>query len=75
MYVPRHDRQNDRNEMHQLIRDTSLTTLVALRDGRPYASHVPMLLRNGSPGHGSLLCHLARANPQAKAMRSGTRRS
>ena len=38
MYVPRHDRQNDRNEMHQLIRDTRLTTLVALRDGRPYAS-------------------------------------
>jgi len=46
------------------MRANSFATLISQHDGAPYASHVPMLLQADAGPHGTLVGHMARANPQ-----------
>lgn len=72
MYVPPHFRQGDLGEVHALIHATRLATLVTVAQGTPVASHVPMLLDEAKGPQGTLLCHVARANPQWTAIEPRT---
>ncbi len=53
------------------IRAARLGTLVTQRDGEFFASHVPMLLEDEPEPQGRLIAHLARANPQWRAIGAG----
>jgi transcriptional regulator len=64
MYMPKLFQEKDRATLHQLMQTYSFATLVTLQDGLPYASHVPLLLRPDDGPYGTLVGHLARANPQ-----------
>ena len=64
MYIPKWFRETDQAALHDLMRANSFATLISQHDGAPYASHVPMLLQADAGPHGTLVGHMARANPQ-----------
>jgi transcriptional regulator len=64
MYVPSHFAVTDRDTLHAFIRANSFGLLVSTHRGEPFATHLPLLLDAGAGPHGTLVGHLARANPQ-----------
>jgi transcriptional regulator len=51
-------------KLHDFIRRHSFATLITNGPAGLFASHVPILLEPGGKAEGSLVGHLARANPQ-----------
>jgi transcriptional regulator len=64
MYVPAHFAETDLARLHDFIERHSFGLLVTLVDGLPFATHLPFLLERSAGPHGTLLAHVARANPQ-----------
>jgi transcriptional regulator len=64
MYIPSAFRVEDSEKLASFVRRHSFATLVTFDDRAPFASHLPMLFRPEADGHGTLLSHMARANPQ-----------
>lgn len=64
MYVPSHFAPHGPAFARSLIERHPFGTLVSSVEGRPFATHVPILLEGDPPA--SLLLHLAKANPQWK---------
>jgi transcriptional regulator len=64
MYIPGRFAENDLATLHDVIRAHAFAALVTVQDGLPVASHIPFVLDGDRGPHGSLLGHLARANPQ-----------
>jgi transcriptional regulator len=64
MYIPPAFFESDVPTLHEFIDRHSFGLLVSLHDGAPFASHLPFLLDRTAGGLGTLLGHVARANPQ-----------
>ena len=64
MYIPRLFKETDQAELHRLIQAHSFGTLITQHEGAPFATHLPFLLQFESGPHGTLVGHMARANPQ-----------
>ena len=64
MYIPKHFREDDLNTLHKLMREYSFATLITQHDGVPFATHLPFMLDTRRGPNGTLLAHMARANPQ-----------
>jgi transcriptional regulator len=65
MYVPTHFAQTDYEEVVRFLHATSFATLCSVdEDGVPFATHLPILVADSTPGHLVLEGHVARANPQ-----------
>lgn len=64
MYVPPHFAESDRNTLHDFVERHSFGLLVSRLGGGPFASHLPLLLDRTAGPHGTLIGHMARANPQ-----------
>jgi transcriptional regulator len=64
VYIPKWFRETDQTALHDLMRANSFAMLISQHDGAPYASHVPILLQADAGPHGTLVGHMARANPQ-----------
>jgi transcriptional regulator len=64
MYIPKAFREDDSRTLHAFMRKYSFATLVTQQNGVPFASHVPFILDAERGPHGTLLAHMARANPQ-----------
>ena len=64
MYTPAQFRQDDISTLHAAIRAAGLGTLVTFGADGLAATPVPMLLDPEPAPYGTLLGHLARANPQ-----------
>lgn len=72
MYVPKHFEVRDPAWCHALMRAESFATLVTVGDdGAPFATHIPFLLDADRGPLGTLLGHVARANPQWRGFASG----
>lgn len=63
MYLPAHFDVTDRAALHALVRARPLATWATVLDGAPLVNHVPFLLDAGQGEHGTLIGHVARANP------------
>ncbi len=63
MYNPKHFEETRVEIMHALMRAHPLCTLVTLGAEGLVANHIPMLMRPGQGGFGTLVAHVARANP------------
>ncbi|MBA4064988.1 MAG: FMN-binding negative transcriptional regulator [Isosphaera sp.] len=63
MYVPPHFAETDRDTLHAFIERHSFGLLVSDVDGGPFATHLPFLLDRAAGPHGTLVGHVARANP------------
>ena len=64
MYIPQAFRVTDRQILHEFIERHSFATLVSTVEGKPFATHLPLLFDRTRSAHGALLGHVARANPQ-----------
>jgi transcriptional regulator len=71
MYIPKSFREDDLETLHSLMRQYSFATLVTQHDGVPFASHLPFVLQADQGPYGTLLGHMARANPQWQDFASG----
>jgi len=72
MYLPKSFAEDRLPVLHDAIRAAGLATLVTVTAEGPVASHIPMLLDAGSGERGTLLGHVARANPQWRDTIAGT---
>jgi transcriptional regulator len=64
MYMPERFREDDLPTLQALMRDYSFATLVTRHEGVPFASHLPLIREADEGPYGTLLGHMARANPQ-----------
>jgi transcriptional regulator len=66
MYVPASFAETDIAKLHAFVEQYSFGVLINQVDGTPQASHLPFLLDRNAGPHGTLIGHMARANPQWK---------
>jgi transcriptional regulator len=64
MHLPVAFAEPDLTKLHDFIEQNSFGLLVSQVDGLPFASHLPLLLERPTGPHGTLVGHMARANPQ-----------
>jgi transcriptional regulator len=67
MYIPEEFVIDDRAQLHQIIRDNNFGALIGMVEGRPTATHLPFMLDADRGAQGTLLVHMARANPHWKS--------
>ena len=72
MYIPAAFRVVDTSKLAAFIQRHSFATLVSHDGTVPFASHLPMLFHPGAGSHGTLVSHMARANPQWQHFASGS---
>ena len=63
MYVPSAHEEHDRGTLHRLIAAHPLGTLITTSGNELVANHVPFILQPEQGELGTLICHVARANP------------
>ena len=73
MYVPAHFNEDRVGVMHELIRASGLATLVSMTADGLIASHAPLMLDPEPAPYGTLIGHLAKANPHARLADAGVR--
>ena len=66
MYIPRAFEVNDKNILVQFIRNNSFGILFSQTDNVPFATHLPFLIDDHTGYHGTLMGHMAKANPHWK---------
>src|SRR4029077_3786591 len=64
MYQPPHFREDRTEVQHALIRAHPLGLLISAGSGGLMANLIPFLIDADESAHGTLRCHVARANPQ-----------
>ena len=64
MYIPKAFREDDINTLHDFMQAYSFATLITQHEGVPFATHLPFILDGQRGPNGTLLAHMARANPQ-----------
>lgn len=72
MYVPSSFAETDLATLHAFIEQNSFGMLVSQVAGLPFATHLPFLLDRNSGPHGSLIGHMARANPHWQELETQT---
>ena len=73
MYVPEHFAERDVAALHAFVRQHGFALLVTAKGGAFEASHVPLWLDAERGRHGTLVGHVARANPHARCFDGVTR--
>ena len=71
MYEPSHFKVEERSQLHAVIRQHPLATLVTAGEGGLIANPVPFVLHEDIGENGVLRAHLARPNAQWKAIAAG----
>jgi len=72
MYIPKHFVMVETAACHQVIVENGFGELVTVDDaGLPFASHVPFLIDPARSASGTLIAHMARANPQWQHFTNG----
>lgn len=73
MYLPPRFAENDPPLLHEFIRRHDFATLITHRDTATLVSHAPLLLDADRGPHGTLVGHLALANPMASHLDASPR--
>ena len=69
MFIPRHFKVTDFDEIHDFIEKNSFGTIVTTENGKPIATHTPMDLYNEGDDY-YIFGHMAYRNPQWKTFNS-----
>jgi len=69
MYIPASFAETDSATLHEFMREHSFATLVSRNETGIIASHLPLLFQASGGRMGSLIGHMARANPQSREVR------
>lgn len=70
-YLPPHFEETDTATLHALVRAHPLATWVVQHQGELLVNHIPFLLDADRGEHGTLVGHVARANPVWQALAEG----
>jgi transcriptional regulator len=68
MYLPKKFEVTDLSTLHEFIETYSFGTLVTVAGEQPIATRLPLILDRASGRQGTLLGHVARANPQWRSL-------
>jgi transcriptional regulator len=68
MYIPAAFAECDLTRLHEFVEQNSFGLLVSEVDRLPFATHVPFLLQRTTGPSGTLVGHMARANPQWQSL-------
>jgi transcriptional regulator len=71
VYVPTHFNEDRIEVLHELMRGIDLATLVSMTADGMIASHAPLMLDPDPAPYGTLIGHLAKANPHARSADPG----
>jgi len=72
MYIPKDFAEADPARLAALMAEASFALVVTTdQDGRPFASHLPLVYDADEGTNGTLLGHMARANPQWRHFEAG----
>src|SRR5689334_20581097 len=71
MYVPHRYEEKDKDTLRAFIRENSFAILVSVQDGRPLATHIPLLLEKDAEGRDILMGHISRGNEQKHTLTDG----
>lgn len=71
MYIPSSFAETDLNRLHDLMRAYNFATLVSSGSPTPHATHLPFMIDIGQGEYGTLITHMARANPHWKQLEAG----
>jgi transcriptional regulator len=73
MYTARHFNfeEKDLNEIEKLVREFGFATLISVKDGLPWATHLPLQLEKNEAGDWLLHGHVARANETWRHFEAG----
>jgi transcriptional regulator len=71
VYIPKAFEETRPEALHALIQQNSFGILVSQENGELVASHLPFLFEPERGRHGTLMGHMARANPQWRSFRPG----
>jgi transcriptional regulator len=66
MYIPSHFKEERTDVLHDAIRRAGPATLVSMTADGLFASHAPLMLDPSPAPYGTLVGHLARANPHVR---------
>ena len=72
MYVPPYFSESDQGTLHAFIERYSFGLLLSQVGGEPFGTHLPFLLDRAAGPHGTLVGHMARANPQWRELADRT---
>ena len=67
MYIPASFEEKNLATLHEFIEQHSFGLLISQVDDQPFATHLPFLLDRNAGANGTLIGHIARANPQWKS--------
>ena len=70
-YLPPHFEENDPATLHALVRAYPLATWIVQHEGQLLVNHIPMLVDPDRGENGTLVGHVARANPVWQALAAG----
>lgn len=68
MYIPSSFRESDISVQHDFIEQNSFGLLISQLSGSLFATHLPLVLLRDEGDCGTLVGHMARANPQWKQL-------
>jgi len=72
MYIPSHFSVPGKETLLQILPEASFATLVSTdKDGLPFATHLPFSYDPERGKNGTLIAHMARANPHGALLESG----
>jgi transcriptional regulator len=71
MYSPEEFVENDPAVLHGVMRDHGWALLVGEIDGLPNVTHLPFMLDEARGDHGTLISHMAKANPHWQSFEDG----
>jgi transcriptional regulator len=72
VYLPKHFHEADASVLADVIERNSFATLITHGKDGLIASHLPFMYRRDEGAQGTLLCHLARPNPQVADLLAGS---
>ena len=62
MYIPKQFVEQNKEELHRIIRENALATLITKNNEGFQANHIPFLIDPDGGSNGTLIAHVARAN-------------
>lgn len=71
MYIPHYYKNEDIEEVKHFIKENSFGILIDQFNGKSWGTHIPLELEIDDNQKSVLVSHLAKANPQASALKDG----
>lgn len=70
MYIPKAFHEDDISQLHALMQQNYFAILVSSQDNIPLVTHLPVVLDTTRGPYGTILSHMARANPHWRSFSS-----